>query len=75
VVSGAENVARRAQAFSRRGVDARPALVNGAIGFVSLLDGDVYSVAAITLRNGRIVAMDFVLDPARLARVQQGLSW
>src|SRR5919202_4466971 len=68
-IRGAENVARRATAVSRLGLDARPALVNGAAGWVSLLDGDVYAVAALTLRNGRITTMDILLDPARLARL------
>jgi RNA polymerase sigma-70 factor (ECF subfamily) len=68
-VRGAENVARRAHAFSKLGLDARPALVNGAIGFVSLLDGEVYAIAALTVRNGRIAAMDFLLDPTRIARI------
>jgi hypothetical protein len=47
----------------------RPALINGAAGWVSLLDGEVYAVAALTLRNGRIATMDILLDPARLARL------
>jgi RNA polymerase sigma factor (sigma-70 family) len=68
-VRGAENVARRATSVSRPGLDARPALVNGAAGWVSLLDGEVYAVAALTLQNGRITAMDILLDPARLARL------
>ena len=68
-VRGAENVARRAVAFSRLGLVARPALINGAAGWVSLLDGEVYAIAALTLRNGRITTMDFILDPARLARL------
>jgi hypothetical protein len=38
-VRGAENVARRAKAFSRLGLVVRPALVNGAAGWMSLLDG------------------------------------
>jgi hypothetical protein len=68
-VHGAENVARRASAFSQLGVVARPALVNGAAGWVSLLDGEVFAIAALTLRNGRITTMDILLDPARLARL------
>jgi RNA polymerase sigma-70 factor, ECF subfamily len=68
-VRGAENVARRAMAASRLGLVARPALVNGAAGWVALLDGDVYAIAALTLRNGRIATMDILLDPARLARL------
>ena len=68
-VRGAENVARRAVAASQLGLVARPALVNGAAGWVSLLDGAVYAIAALTVRNGRITTMDILLDPARLARL------
>jgi RNA polymerase sigma-70 factor (ECF subfamily) len=68
-VRGAHDVAHRAKAFSQLSLDARPALINGALGMVSLLDGDVYAVATVTVRNGRIATMDFVLDPARRARL------
>src|SRR6266511_2927853 len=68
-VRGAENVARRAVAFSQLGLVARPARVNGAAGWVSVLDGDVYTIGALTLQNGRITTMDILLDPARLARL------
>jgi RNA polymerase sigma factor (sigma-70 family) len=66
---GAGDVARRAAAFSRLGLDARPALVNGAAGWVSLLEGQIYAVAALTLRGGRITAMDILLDSPRLAHL------
>jgi RNA polymerase sigma factor (sigma-70 family) len=68
-VRGAENVARRAMAASQLGLVARPARINGAAGWVSRLDGDVYAIGALTLQNGRIMAMDILLDPARLARL------
>ncbi|MBA3471967.1 MAG: sigma-70 family RNA polymerase sigma factor [Rubrobacter sp.] len=68
-VRGAENVARRAKSASQLGLVARPALINGAAGWVSLLDGEVYAIAALTLRDGRITTMDILLDPARLARL------
>jgi hypothetical protein len=69
-VRGAENVACRAKAASQRdGLVGRPALINGAAGWVSLLDGEVYAIAALTLHNGRITTMDILLDPARLARL------
>jgi RNA polymerase sigma-70 factor (ECF subfamily) len=67
-VRGAENVARRAMAFSQLGLVARPARINGAAGWVSLLDGEAYAIGALTLQNGRIRTMDILLDPARLAR-------
>jgi RNA polymerase sigma factor (sigma-70 family) len=68
-VRGAADVARRARSASQLGLVARPALVNGAAGWVSLRDGDLYAVAALRLRNGRITAMDILLDPARLAHL------
>src|SRR5918995_261014 len=70
-VRGAENVARRAMAASQRdGLVVRPALINGAAGWVSLLDGELYAIAALMLQNGRITTMDILLDPARLARLE-----
>ncbi|HYH27335.1 MAG TPA: sigma-70 family RNA polymerase sigma factor [Actinomycetota bacterium] len=68
-VRGAENVVRRAMAASRLGLVGRPALINGAAGWVSLLDGELYAIGALTLDNGRITTMDILLDPARLARL------
>jgi hypothetical protein len=45
-------------------------LVNGAPGFVALRDdGRPFSVLGFTMRRGRIVAMDILLDPERLARL------
>ena len=68
-VRGAENVVRRARSASQLGLVVRPALINGVAGWVSLLDGEVYAIAALTLQNGRITTMDILLDPARLARL------
>jgi RNA polymerase sigma-70 factor (ECF subfamily) len=47
----------------------RPALVNGTAGMVALRDGEPFSVGAVTIRNRRIVAMDFLADPDLLARL------
>ena len=69
VVRGAETVARQARSYSQLGLVMRPALVNGAAGAVTLLDGKPFSVAAVTVRNRRIVAMDFLADPEVLARL------
>jgi RNA polymerase sigma-70 factor (ECF subfamily) len=70
-VRGAQNVARRAMAASQRdGLVGRPALINGAAGWVSVLDGELYAIAALTVQGGRITTMDILLDPARLARLE-----
>ncbi len=66
-VRGAENVARRAMAASQLGLVVRPALINGVAGWVSVLDGEPYAIAALNVRGGRITTMDILLDPARLA--------
>jgi RNA polymerase sigma factor (sigma-70 family) len=68
-VRGAERVAGSAVAAAQSGVVARPALVNGGPGWISLLDGALYAVAAPTLRHGRIVSMDVLMNRARLARL------
>ena len=66
-VRGAEVVAGRAQSVSRRGVVAVPAFVNGAVGWVSYLDGRAYAIGAVSVRSGRIVGMDILVDPERVA--------
>ena len=63
---GAKAVLAQAQTYSRLGVDLRPALVNGVAGGVALRDGKPFSVAAFTVRDGKIVEMDFLADPERV---------
>src|SRR5215207_3633901 len=68
-VRGALNVARRAMAASQLGLVGRVALINGAPGWVSVRDGELFAIATLTVHNGRITTMDILLDPARLARL------
>jgi RNA polymerase sigma factor (sigma-70 family) len=68
-VRGAEAVARNAQAFSQLGLVVHRALVNGAVGVVSMRDGRPFSVGGMTVRDGKIVEMDYLLDPVRLAEL------
>ena len=68
-VRGAEAVAAQAQMYSHLGLVVHPALINGAVGAVSMRDGRPFSVGAITVRDGKIVEMDFLADPERLARL------
>jgi RNA polymerase sigma-70 factor (ECF subfamily) len=63
---GAEAVIQQARSFSRLDLVQRPALINGAPGVVTLRDGEVFSVGGFTIRNRRIVAIDFLADPERL---------
>jgi RNA polymerase sigma-70 factor, ECF subfamily len=64
---GAEAVARQALGYARgRVAEIRPALINGVAGVVAFLDGQPFSIAAVTVRNGTIVELDFFNDPERL---------
>jgi RNA polymerase sigma factor (sigma-70 family) len=66
---GAEAVLGQAKIYSRMGLDIRPALVNGAVGGVTLRDGRPFSVGAFTVRGGKIVELDFIADPEQLERL------
>jgi RNA polymerase sigma-70 factor (ECF subfamily) len=69
VVNGAAAVAARALMFDRPTSELRPALVNGAAGVIVVMDGRVVSVMGFTVSDGRIVEIDTLADPERLARV------
>ncbi len=68
-VRGAAAVAGQALSYSRLGLRTQPALINGAAGVVSILDGQPFSIGGVTVRGGRIVEIDILADPARLRRL------
>ena len=67
VLHGATTVAGQALTFARISPAARPVTVNGGAGAVTVADGRVVSVLAATVRGSRIVGIDIVADPDRLA--------
>jgi RNA polymerase sigma factor (sigma-70 family) len=69
IVRGAEQVATGARQFQRADVEALPALVNGAAGVVAKRGGQVVSVLGFTVSDGRIVEIDILGDPERIARM------
>jgi RNA polymerase sigma-70 factor (ECF subfamily) len=69
IVRGAAAVARQASSYARLGLVTRPALINGAVGQVTMRDGERFSIGAFTIRGRRIVAMDILADPERLSRL------
>jgi RNA polymerase sigma-70 factor (ECF subfamily) len=74
-IVGAAAVVGEARKWSAMAPYSRPAIVNGVAGaVVRRPDGTVYSVVALTIANGRINAIDFVVDPAKLARVQSQIG-
>jgi RNA polymerase sigma-70 factor (ECF subfamily) len=68
-VRGAETVASQALMWRRVDLSVQRALVNGAAGIVSIRDGQPFSVTGLTIRGGKIVEIDILADPARLARL------
>jgi ketosteroid isomerase-like protein len=68
-VHGAEAVARQSLSYSRAGVLAQPALINGVAGAVTTWHGQTISVGAFTIRGGRVVAIDILADPERLRQL------
>jgi RNA polymerase sigma factor (sigma-70 family) len=70
VARGPEAVAKRARGYARLDLVTRPVLVNGAVGGVATRNGEPFALGAFTVREGRIVAMDFVTDRERLRRLQ-----
>ncbi|MFL5921822.1 MAG: RNA polymerase sigma factor SigJ [Gaiellaceae bacterium] len=67
-VHGAEAVAGQALYWESH-VDVRRALINGVPGVVATRDGKPFSVGAFTVKNGKIVEIDFLADPERIARL------
>jgi RNA polymerase sigma-70 factor (ECF subfamily) len=68
-VQGAKAVAGQALYWSQSGLITQRALVNGAPGTVSIRDGKPFSVGAFTVKNGKIVEIDFLADPERIAQL------
>ncbi len=68
-VRGAETVAGQAVMWSQAGLVIRPALINGVAGAVTIRDGRPFSVGAFTVRGGKIVEIDILADPERVARL------
>jgi RNA polymerase sigma-70 factor, ECF subfamily len=68
-VRGAAAVAGQARTYSQLGLVVQRALVNGVPGAVSILDGEVFSVGAFTVRGGKIVEFDILADPERLRQL------
>jgi len=65
-------VIAQARSFSTLGAKGHMVRVNGGIGTVAFLDGEPISVGAVQVRAGRIVAIDFLADPVRLAELDLG---
>jgi RNA polymerase sigma-70 factor (ECF subfamily) len=74
VLHGSDAVAAHTATYSKLHPFVRPALVNGAAGAVVAPRGRVLSVMAFTVTNGKIVQIDALLDPVRLAQLDLGFA-
>jgi RNA polymerase sigma factor (sigma-70 family) len=70
LLHGAQAVAEGAMTFRRFGETATRVLVNGTPGGIAWApDGSPFAVLAMTVRGGRIVAIDVLADPVRLGHL------
>ena len=67
MLRGARTVAENASTARKLAQFVRPALVNGAAGAVVTINGKLFAVMGFTVAAGRIVAIDVLYDPERLA--------
>jgi RNA polymerase sigma-70 factor (ECF subfamily) len=73
VLRGAQAVAAGAMTFRRFAGDATRVLVNGTPGGIAwTADGRPFALLAMTVRGDRIVEIDVLADPVRLARMGLG---
>jgi RNA polymerase sigma-70 factor (ECF subfamily) len=73
VLHGADAVAAHTATYSKLYPFVRPALVNGAAGAVVAQRGRLLSVMAFTVSSGTITAIDAVVDPERLVKLELNL--
>jgi RNA polymerase sigma-70 factor (ECF subfamily) len=69
VLHGARTVAEQASLAARLAPLVRPVLVNGAAGAIAVVRDRVQALLSFTVREGRIVSMEVLVDPTRLARL------
>ncbi|MFJ9419126.1 sigma-70 family RNA polymerase sigma factor [Streptomyces sp. NPDC101227] len=69
VVRGARAVVQQALMFSRLAHLARPALVNGVPGVVTVQNGRAVAVMGFTIADGRVVEINILADAERLGRL------
>jgi len=67
LVHGAEDVAGNALMFSRFAPTARRAVINGSIGIINAPDGQLMAIMGFTTANGKVIEIDILADPERLA--------
>jgi hypothetical protein len=67
VIRGAAAVAGQALTFAKLAPAGVPVLVNGSVGLLAVVEGRPTSVFSPVIRDGRIIEINIVADPDRLA--------
>jgi len=67
VMRGAAAVAGRALTGLRSAQVSLPALINGAVGVINAAEGRPISLQAFTITGAKIIAVDLIDDPGRIA--------
>jgi RNA polymerase sigma-70 factor, ECF subfamily len=67
---GRQGSAMVARFFAGRAQAARPALIDGALGIAVIVDGHTKGVLRLTVVDGRIHAIDAVMDQARISDLE-----
>ncbi|QNA76926.1 sigma-70 family RNA polymerase sigma factor [Streptomyces sp. So13.3] len=70
LIRGAREVAQQAVTFAAYAPYARPALINGAPGIVTVPDGQLFSVMGFNVANGKVTEINLLADPDRLAKLE-----
>ncbi|CAM5481607.1 RNA polymerase sigma factor SigJ [Streptomyces hirsutus] len=66
---GARAVAESALLFARYTAAAQQVVVDDSLGLISVVEGRLDSVMAVTVTDGRITGMYILADPERLGRI------
>lgn len=69
MIRGADAVARQARLGASSAAELHRALVNGAAGAVITMHGRPFAVLAFTIADGKIIEINTVADPDRVARL------
>jgi|SRR6188472_251257 len=69
VTRGAAAVAKQALIGALPHAELHPALVNGAVGVVVTVRGRSFAILGFTVTNGKIIEIDAIAHPERVARI------
>jgi RNA polymerase sigma-70 factor (ECF subfamily) len=69
LIYGAADVAAQAHRFAYLSRFARQVLVNGALGFIVVQNGQPLAVISVAIRDDKITEIDILADPERLSRL------